>query len=127
MTRVGIDAVDVARIEGLCRRYGARFLARLFTPGEIAYALSARGNRRFERLAARFAAKEALVKAAGHAVSYTAIEVVRTASGSPVVRCAAIEGDITASLSHTERLAVACVLIVDDEREATSSSPSATP
>jgi len=125
MTRVGIDAVEVARIEALCQRYGQRFLERLFTPEEIAYATSARGNRRFERLAARFAAKEALIKAAGRPLPHTSIEVSRAPSGRPTIRCRAVAGEITASLSHTEKLAVACVLL---EEEATSfSRPAAKP
>ncbi len=124
MSRIGIDAVDVARIKWLCHRHGGRLLERLFTPGEIAYAQSARGNRRFERLAVRFAAKEALIKAVGRRLPYTTIEVSREPSGRPVVSCAAVAGQITASLSHTEGLAVACVLL---EGEATSSRASATP
>jgi holo-[acyl-carrier protein] synthase len=124
VSRLGIDAVEVARIERLCHRYGERFLERLFTPGEIAYAESARGNRRFERLAVRFAAKEALIKAVGHRLPYTEIEISHASSGRPVISCAAVADEITASLSHTERLAVACVLL---EGEATSSRASATP
>jgi len=57
MTRVGIDLVEVDRIKALCQRFGERFLNRIFTEEEIAYAYAARGNRRFERLAARFASR----------------------------------------------------------------------
>lgn len=111
MIKVGIDAVEVARIKDLYERYGERFLARLYTSKEIAYARAARGDRRFERLAARFAIKEALIKAAGRPITFTAIEVSHTSSGRPRVACDLIEGMIEASLSHTRRLAIACVLL----------------
>ena len=118
MTRVGIDVVDVDRIEALYRRFGERFLERLYTPTEVAYAEAACGSRRFERLAARFAAKEALIKASGRPLPYRAIEVTSAPGGRPLVRCALVDGQIQASLSHTERLAVACVIL-----EETTSSP----
>ena len=117
MVRVGIDAVEVSRIKALCQRYGERVLRRLFTPEEIGYARSARGDRCFERLAARFAVKEALVKAAGRSLPFTAIEVSQAPSGRPIACCPLIEGNIEISLTHTESLAVACVLL----EEATSS------
>lgn len=117
MIRVGIDAVEVSRIRNLCQRYGEQFLRRLFTPNEIAYARAARGDRCFERLSARFAAKEALVKAADRSLPFTAIEVSQTSSGRPIVSCSLIEGNIEISLSHTKSVAFACVLL----EEATSS------
>ena len=63
MTSVGVDIVDVERIRRLYQRYRDRFLKRVFTETEISYSFSARGDRRYERLAARFAAKEAALKA----------------------------------------------------------------
>jgi len=111
MPRVGIDLVEVARVKAAYERHGDRFLQRVYTPGEIRYALAARGDRQFERLAARFAAKEALVKALGHAVPYRSIEVAHAAGGRPTVTCGAVEQRITASLSHTRGLAVAFILL----------------
>jgi len=118
MINVGIDAVEVQRMKDLYTRYGERALSRLFTPGEIARARAARGDRCFERLAARFAVKEALVKAVGHSLPFTKIEVKNAPSGRPLVSCSLVKGNIKASLSHTERLAIACVLL----EEPTSSS-----
>jgi len=118
MIRVGIDAVEVSRIKDLYRRYGDRCLKRLFTPTEVSYARAARGDRCFERLAARFAIKEALIKAAGRSLPFTAIEVRQTPKGRPIVICSLIEGNIEISLSHTKSLALACVLL-----EETTSSP----
>ncbi len=114
MTRVGIDIVDVERIKRLHERHGDRFLRRVFTATEIEYALSAREDRRYERLAARFAAKEAVIKALGYAVPLRTIEVQNAASGRPLVRCKFVDGKIEASLSHTDRLAIAYVLIEGD-------------
>ncbi|NOX44862.1 MAG: 4'-phosphopantetheinyl transferase superfamily protein, partial [Caldiserica bacterium] len=61
MVGVGVDVVEVERIRGILARRGERFLCRVFTEREIAYALSARSPLREERLAARFAAKEAFL------------------------------------------------------------------
>ncbi len=110
MTRIGIDIVEVQRIKDMVEHYGQRFLNRLFTQGEINYALSASSDLRFERLAARFAAKEALIKAVGYSLPFHSIEVNHTASGRPKITCSIISGKIEASLSHTEKLAIACVL-----------------
>ena len=111
MIRIGIDIVDVERIKRLSQQYGRRFLDRVFTEIEIDYSLGARGERRYERLAARFAAKEAVIKALGRAVPFRSIEVENAPSGRPIVRCEFVDEKIEASLSHTDRLAIAYVLI----------------
>jgi holo-[acyl-carrier protein] synthase len=80
---VGIDLVSVRRVEESLARFGDRFLRRVFTDGEIAYATSA-PDLAGERLAARFAAKEATIKALGLAhqgVGWRQIEVAREPSG----------------------------------------------
>ena len=80
---VGIDLVSVRRVEESLARFGERFLRRVFTDGEIAYATSAPALAA-ERLAARFAAKEATIKALGLAdagIGWRQIEVERQASG----------------------------------------------
>ena len=63
----GIDLVEVARIERMLEEHAERFEQRIFTPGEIAYAAE-RPKRRTEHLAARFAMKEAVLKALGEQV-----------------------------------------------------------
>jgi len=117
---IGIDAVEVARIKELYARHGERFLQHLFTPAEIAYSLRARGDRRFERLAGRFAIKEALIKAWGRGIPFRAIEVSSTPGGRPGVTCPLVPGRIMASLTHTRWLAIGCVLLIG---ESTSASP----
>jgi holo-[acyl-carrier protein] synthase len=83
MIGVGIDAVEVARFRTVLARTPS-MSERLFTPGELAYATKA--NDPTERLAARFAAKEAVLKAMGlglGACGWHDIEVVRAESGAP--------------------------------------------
>lgn len=82
--RVGIDLVQISRITESVERFGERFLRRVFTDGEIAYATAAPG-RASERLAARFAAKEATMKALGlveELGDWRNIEVLRLPSGA---------------------------------------------
>ena len=117
----GIDAVEIARIGRLLDRQGERFRARCFTADERAYADS---SRRFvEHYAARFAAKEAVMKALGtgwaRGVGWTEIEVVREDSGRPGVRLYGAAARLAAgagvgrwwlSLTHTEGMAVASAI-----------------
>ena len=83
----GIDLAEVDRIAAAVSRYGPRFVERVFTPAEIAYAES-KANR-FERFAARFAAKEAGMKAIGtgwrRGVGWHDFEVVREPGGRPTL------------------------------------------
>lgn len=112
MARIGVDLVEIARIEGLRERWGQRFLERIFTNRELSYALSKR--RAPEHLAARFAAKEALIKAHGLPSPWKEIEVSKTTSGEP--RFSKLPGGlkperVQLSLAHTASLAIAIVLI----------------
>ena len=104
-------------------RYGKRFLERIYTEREIAYAAS-KANRN-ERLAARFAAKEAGMKALGtgwHGVSWREFEVSNLPSGRPTLlfhgRAAEIARQkgvrhIALSLTHTAAQAMAMVILED--------------
>lgn len=115
---VGVDIIDVERIQAALThpRTGERFRVRVFTGEEIAYC----GRRRngAESFAARFAAKEAMMKALGRAYGWREIEVFR-ADGPPTLRLhgraqerAAQLGvrHIHLSLSHTATLAIAYVI-----------------
>jgi len=99
---LGIDISEVNRIEAAITRHGAAFLKRVFTPAEIAYC--ERHRNRFERYAARFAAKEATMKALGTGwtcgVRWVDIEVTRLPTGQPTM---ALYG---ATREHAERLGV---------------------
>ena len=84
---IGVDIVDIARIQGLLDRYGERFLTRVYTEAETAYAMS--GANKAERLAGRFAVKEAVMKALGTGKSlgilWRDVETVRGRLGKPEV------------------------------------------
>lgn len=116
MAGVGIDAVDVDRFRhALARRPG--IAERLFTDGE-----RADGNGDARRLAARFAAKEAAMKALSSGIgsfSWRDVEVVRAPSGAPSLRLAAAAAELArrrgvarwhVSLTHTDRVAAAMVV-----------------
>lgn len=84
---IGIDIVDIGRVGKLLERYGDRFLNRVFTGEEIRYAR--RSPRTAERLAGRFAVKEAVLKAFGTGKSkgilWKDVETVRGPMGRPQV------------------------------------------
>ncbi len=124
MTVVGLgtDIVQVARIADLVARHGSRFLDRVYRPGEQAV-LSRTGPAAAAALAARWAAKEAFVKALGpHAtgVPYRDVEVTRGADGVPRLRLHGAAATALAragaaralvSLSHERDHAVATVIL----------------
>lgn len=118
---VGVDAVEVARIRGLLERSRGRFERRVFTDTEAAYC---RGRERpAESFAARFAAKEAVMKCLGTGwaagTGFRQIEVQRQVSGQPTV---SLDGAAAAtaaalgirrwhlSLTHTQTVATAFVV-----------------
>lgn len=118
----GIDIAEVPRIEESLKRFGERFLRRVFTEDERRYCDS-KANR-VERYAARFAAKEAAMKAIGtgwnHGVAFRDIEVCRQPGGRPAIafhgkaaEFAAKLGTtrISLSLSHTQDYAIAQVIL----------------
>jgi holo-[acyl-carrier protein] synthase len=119
--RVGIDLVRISRIEESLASFGERFLRRVFTDHEVAYALEA-PSRTAERLAARFAAKEATFKIIGlvdHPMNWRDIEVRREASGACEMslhgganEAAQIRGitELAVSMSHEGDYATAVVL-----------------
>lgn len=119
---IGIDIAEVDRIEQSIERFGARFLERIFTEGEIQYCDS-KANRS-ERYAARFAAKEAAMKALGtgwnHGVRWRDCEVVRMPGGKPTMQFHGKAGEFAAklgtrntalSISHTADQAIAQVIL----------------
>lgn len=85
---IGVDIVEVGRVKELLARYRDRFVRRVFTEAEARYA--GRSVREAERLAGRFAAKEAVLKAFGtgksHGILWRDVETVRGAMGKPEVK-----------------------------------------
>lgn len=117
---VGIDVVEVERLRTAMARWGDRLLAKLFTEGELARAHTLLN--RPVRLAARFAAKEAVMKALGvgqMAVGWREIEIGTDRDGKPHVllhgaaqRTAESRGvaEVVVSLTHTSSLAAASAI-----------------
>ncbi len=119
---IGVDLVEVARIEHSLERFGERFLQRVFTQGEIEYCNSM--PHAACHFAARFAAKEAVSKAfgtgIGKALGWKDIDIRRKSTGEPfLVLCGrgqelATERNLRASfvsLSHTDHHAIATIVL----------------
>ena len=120
----GIDIAEVPRVRKALERFGDRFVRRIFTAGEIRYCDS-KANR-VERYAARFAAKEAAMKALGtgwnHGVRWRDCEVVRIPGGRPTMSFHGRAAEFAArlgvkhtalSLTHTAEQAMAQVILED--------------
>ena len=118
----GVDIAEVSRIRESVERFGERFLRRVFTEGEIAYC-QPKANR-YESYAARFAAKEAGMKALGtgwnHGVRWRDVEVVRPKGQRPTIQFhgqAAVFAqklgatNIALSITHTRDQALAHVIL----------------
>jgi holo-[acyl-carrier protein] synthase len=114
----GIDLVDCPRIEQMIQRHGERFTKRVFTAAEQAYAEA--NKNKTEKLAGRFAAKEAILKLVGTGwrgkIAWTDIEIINNAAGQPEVT---LSGEvrriadelgiehISVSITHTANFAIA--------------------
>lgn len=119
---IGSDLAEVARIRHSIARYGDRFIKRIYTEGEQAYS-SSKANVA-ERFAARFAAKEAGMKAIGtgwrRGVTWKDFEVLNERSGRPTLLLSGVASEIadrmgveriSISLTHTSELAFATVIL----------------
>jgi len=120
----GVDITEVPRVAAAIERFGDRFLRRIFTDNEIRYCES-KANK-VERYAARFAAKEAALKAIGtgwrRGVAWRDVEVTREPGGRPTMVFHGAAGEFAAklgarrvhvSLSHTTEHAIAHVILED--------------
>jgi holo-[acyl-carrier protein] synthase len=118
----GVDLCEVHRIRASVERFGRRFLDRIFTEREIAYAES-KANK-YERFAARFAAKEAGMKAIGTGwrggIRWRDFEVANLPSGRPTLRFHGRAAEVAEKLSvrnvalsitHTSEQALAIVTL----------------
>jgi len=114
----GIDLVDCPRIEAMRERHGERFIQRIFTKAEQAYAKANKNE--IEKLSGRFAAKEAVLKLMGTGwrgkIAWTDIEIINNSSGQPeVVLSGEVEKiagklgikHISVSITHTANFAIA--------------------
>jgi holo-[acyl-carrier protein] synthase len=115
-TVVGVDIIEIDRIRRAISRSQDSFLNRIYTPAELVY------TRNVSSLAARFAAKEAVMKALGtgtRGVGWKDIEILTNADGAPLVRLygralqKSTELGLTGfqvSLSHSRKYAIAFVI-----------------
>jgi holo-[acyl-carrier protein] synthase len=124
----GIDLVDCPRIEQMIQRHGERFIKRVFTDAEQSYARSNKND--VEKLAGRFAAKEAILKLMGTGwrgrIAWTDIEVINNAAGQPEVT---LSGEvkkiahklgikhISVSITHTANFAIASAVALAQSNE----------
>lgn len=119
---VGVDLAEVPRIRQSIERFGDKFIDRIYTPSEISYV--ERKANRFERYAARFAAKEAGMKAIGtgwrRGVTWHDFEIANLPSGRPTLRLSGKAAEFAArlgvknicvSLTHTAEQALAVVIL----------------
>lgn len=123
---IGMDATEIERVERAIERFGDRFLRRVFTDGEIAYATRRRNPA--PHFAGRFAAKEAAMKALGtghsQGVLWKDIEVVRKGGppqlqfhGGAARRFALLKANgALLTITHSETLAIAQVLLLGPDR-----------
>ena len=120
----GVDLAEVPRIRASIERYGEKFIRRIYTPAEIAYV--ERKANKYERYAARFAAKEAGMKAIGtgwrHGVTWQDFEVANLRSGKPTLLLHGVAAGfaeklgvkhISLSITHTAELGMAHVILED--------------
>jgi len=124
----GIDLVDCPRIEQMIKRHGERFIKRVFTADEQAYAEANKNE--VEKLAGRFAAKEAILKLVGTGwrgkIAWTDIEIINNAAGQPEVT---LGGEvrkiadklgikhISVSITHTANFAIASAVALAQSNE----------
>ena len=120
----GIDIVEISRIKNAAKKWQKNFLLKIFTDKELEYSNEKTSS--YQHLAARFAAKEAVLKALGSGLTsrmeWRDIEVWNEESGKPNVRLTGeVERvsqnrgvkDIIISMSHTRTYAVASVILVN--------------
>jgi holo-[acyl-carrier protein] synthase len=118
---LGLDIAEIDRITAALTRHGAAILERLYTPTEVAYC--ERHKNKFERYAARFAAKEAAMKALGtgwtRGVRWRDIEVANDPGGKPTLRFQGVAREfaeklgvknISLTITHSGNLALAQVI-----------------
>jgi len=127
----GVDIVEIGRIKKAADKWKGKFLNRVFTDKELCYANSKKFS--YQHLAARFAAKEAVLKAFGDSsindMEWKNIEIVNNHDGKPIVKLTGQAkktmlkkgiSDIIVSLSHTRNYAVANAILIRNSCPTTS-------
>ena len=121
---IGIDIIEIERIKNSIDRFGDAFLNKIYTQNELDYCLSK--NNKYQHLAARFAAKEAIYKALTtgweKAATWKNMEITNEPNGLPIVKFFGKlkeffgdDKDIKISLSHSDNY-VTCVAIIFNKK-----------
>ena len=117
---IGIDIIEIERIKNSIERFGNSFLNKIYTQNELDYCLAK--NNKYQHLAARFAAKEAIYKAVATGwekdSTWKSMEITNEPNGLPVVtffgklkEFLSDDKDIKISISHSDNY-VTCVAII---------------
>jgi holo-[acyl-carrier protein] synthase len=119
---IGVDIIETERIRQAIAHWGEHFLFRIFTPAEVSYCLEK--ERAHYSFAARFAVKEAVIKAIGTGLSsnlrWTSIEVVNDRKGKAELRLGERVKEIIGgkkiliSMSHTHQYAIGQAVLIDE-------------
>jgi len=110
MNKIGIDIIEIKRIQNTIDKFGKRFLNRVFTVHEQRYCLN-----KMERYAARFAVKEAVIKVIETWIPWKNIEVIKCQSGAIKVnilhkKFQGLSNQICISLTHSKEYAAAVAM-----------------
>ena len=117
---LGIDIIETNRIKKAITKHGSKFLTKIYTQKEISYCEQSKTNQKYQRYAARFAAKEAVakvIKDGPEGYFWTEIEVSHLSSGAPIVNLSERlkkqlnQKSIEISLSHCKDYATAVALL----------------
>lgn len=124
---IGIDIVEIPRLKKAIERWQESFLKRIFTDNEIKYSKARKFS--YQHLAARFAAKEAVLKAIGDAsiqrIEWRNVEVLNDEFGKPTIHLSgeALKikeqkdiSEIIISMSHTHSYAVANAILIKNDK-----------
>ncbi len=113
--KIGIDIVSIDRMKRIYKKFGFKFLHKVFTEAEIAEIEAINNHsRKIEKIAGKFAVKEAVVKASNVPVEFAKIEVLTDKTGAPTVK---VENNIRyeISIAHERLYAVAVAILVENK------------
>ncbi len=102
---IGIDIEEIDRIQKAHKKWGERFLERVYTKKEVEYCFIKQNP--YPSLCGRFCAKEAVIKVTSGSLSFKEIEIINDKKGKPVVFINGKKSDIKISLSHSKKYAAA--------------------
>ena len=116
MLQTGVDIEDISRFENKTLEKDSRFLNRIYTKNELEYCFSNKNPSK--HLAARFCAKEAVIKALSNLINknlpYSKIEILKKENGAPYVNLTdySEDAEISLSIAHDKTKAIAFVVAI---------------